>query len=107
MKVKPLNNRVFVERIFEDERTKSGLFIPEQAKERPMRGTVIAVGEGKPLDDGTIRPARVKVGDTVLFGKYAGSEIKVLGKDCLILIEDDLFAIVEEEQQEIELDDAA
>ncbi len=102
MKLFPLNNRVFVERIFEDEKTKSGLYIPEQAKERPMRGAVVAVGEGKVYENGTVRTPRVKVGDTVLFGKYAGSEIKVGGKDWLILLEDDLFGIVNEEEPQVD-----
>lgn len=97
MEITPIFNRVFVEREIVDEKTKSGLFIPEQAREKPMRGKVIAVGPGKHLDNGTLRPVPVKVGDSVLYGKYAGSSVTVMGREILLLIDEDIFGIVEDE----------
>ena len=95
MKIRPLGDRVIVERIEEDDKTKGGIIIPDTAKEKPMEGKVIAVGKGKILEDGKIQPMEIKVKDRVLFGKYAGTEIKVDGKDRLILREDDILCIVE------------
>jgi chaperonin GroES len=95
MKVRPLHDRVIVERVKEEEKTKGGIIIPDTAKEKPVEGKIIAVGAGKVLDDGKRVPLQVKAGDRVLFGKYAGTEIKIEGKDRLIMREDDIIAIVE------------
>jgi chaperonin GroES len=95
MKVRPLHDRVIVERVKEEEKTKGGIIIPDTAKEKPVEGKIIAVGAGKVLDDGKRVPLQVKAGDRVLFGKYAGTEIKIDGKDRLIMREDDIIAIVE------------
>ena len=91
MRFFPLNDRLLIEVIHEDEVTPGGLFIPEQAKERPMQGKVVAVGEGGYLPSGEFRKTQLKVGDVVLFGKFAGSEIKLNGVDYLIAIEEDIF----------------
>ncbi len=95
MKVKPLQDRLLVERLDIDEKTKGGIIIPETAKEKPQEGRVVAVGNGKVLDDGTVKPLDVKVKDKVLFSKYGGTEITVEGDEYLILKEDDILAIVE------------
>jgi chaperonin GroES len=95
MTIRPLHDRVLVKRKAEAEKTAGGLYIPETAKERPVEADVIAVGNGKLLEDGSLRPLHVKAGDVVLFGKYAGSEIKLDGVDHLIMREDDLLAIIE------------
>ena len=95
MKVRPLGDRVIIRRIEEEERTKGGLIIPDTAKEKPMEGEVVAVGKGKMLENGKVQPMEVKEKDRVLFGKYAGSEIKIEGEDRLILREDDILCIVE------------
>ncbi len=95
MTVRPLFDRVLVKRNEEPTRTKSGLFLPDAAKEKPVEGTVIAAGNGKVGDDGKVTPLTVKVGDRVVFGKYSGTEIKVDGEDRLILREDDILGIVE------------
>ena len=95
MSLRPLYDRIIVERLQEDEKTAGGLFIPETAKEKPQKGKVIATGKGKINKDGTIRPLDVKVGDTVLFGKYAGTEVKLDGKEQLIVKEDDILAVIE------------
>ncbi|MDR2338487.1 MAG: co-chaperone GroES [Deltaproteobacteria bacterium] len=95
MSLRPLYDRMIVERLQEDEKTSGGLFIPETAKEKPQRGKVTAVGKGKINEDGTVRPLDVKVGNIVLFGKYAGTEVKLDNKEQLILREDDVLAIVE------------
>ena len=93
MNVRPLSDRVLVKRVDEEETTKGGIIIPDTAKEKPQQGKVVAVGEGKLLDNGTrIHPA-VKVGETVLFGKYSGTEIKIDGLEYLILREDDIFGV--------------
>jgi chaperonin GroES len=96
MKVKPLNDRVLVQRIEEMQVTKGGIYIPDTAKEKPIEGRVIAVGPGKMSDQGHRMPLHVKEGDRVLFSKYAGSEIKVEGEEYLMMREDDILAIVEE-----------
>lgn len=96
MKLRPLYDNVIVKRLDEDEKTSGGIIIPDTAKEKQQKGIVIAVGEGKVLDNGERRPLTVKVNDKVLFGKYAGSEIKIDGEDHLILREDEILAIIEE-----------
>ncbi len=95
MSLRPLYDRIIAERLPEEEKTAGGLFIPESAKEKPQKGKVTAIGKGKIAEDGTVRPLDVKVGDTILFGKYAGTEVKLDGKEQLILREDDVLAIVE------------
>ncbi len=94
MSFKPLNDRVLVKRVDVEEKTAGGLFIPETAKEKPSRGEVIAVGSGKALDNGSRLPLEVKVGDIVIFGKYAGSEIKLDGVEHLVLREEDILAVI-------------
>ena len=95
MKIRPLHDRVIVKRIEEEETTKGGIIIPDTAKEKPIEGKVVAVGAGKILENGTKLPLEVKKGDKILFGKYAGTDIKVEGEDHLIMREDDIIAIVE------------
>ena len=95
MKIRPLHDRVIVKRIEEEETTKGGIIIPDTAKEKPMEGKVTAVGKGKLLDNGNVQPLDVKKGDKILFGKYAGTEIKIDGDEHLIMREDDIIAIVE------------
>jgi len=96
MKIRPLHDRVLVQRLDEEiEKTKGGIIIPDTAKEKPQQGRVIAVGKGKVSEDGKVTPLDVKVGDTVLFGKYAGSEIKVDGEERLIMREEDILGVVE------------
>ena len=95
MKVRPLQDRLLVRRVEEQEKTKGGLIIPDTAKERPLEGEVIAVGAGKRTDDGTLIALDVKAGDRILFGKYAGTEIKIAGVEHLILREDEVLGIVE------------
>ncbi len=95
MKIRPLQDRVIVRRVKEEEKTKGGLYIPDTAKEKPVEATVVAVGNGKVLEDGTVRKLDVKAGDTVLFGKYSGTEVKVDGEDLLVMREDDIMAIIE------------
>jgi len=95
MKLRPLQDRILVKRVEEETKTAGGLFIPETAKEKPQRGQVVAAGNGKKTDDGKVLPLDVKVGDTVLFGKYAGTEVKVDGEDFLMMREDDILAVVE------------
>ncbi len=95
MKIKPLQDRVLLERMGGEEKTKGGIIIPETAKERPAEGKVIAVGPGKTGDDGKPIPLTVKKGDRVLFSKYAGTEIKVEDEERMILREDEILAIIE------------
>jgi chaperonin GroES len=95
MGLRPLYDRLIVERVQEDEVTAGGIFIPESAKEKPQKGKVIAAGKGKIAEDGSIRQMDVKEGDIVLFGKYAGTEIKIDSEDRLIIREDDVLAIIE------------
>lgn len=95
MKIRPLHDRVIIKRIEEEETTKGGIIIPDTAKEKPSEGKVIAVGNGKILDNGEVKALEVKKGDKVLFGKYAGTEIKIEGEEHLIMREDDIIAIVE------------
>ena len=95
MNVRPLYDRLLVTRVKEEETTKGGIIIPDSAKEKPIEGKVLAVGSGKVLDSGNIRPLDVKKGDRVLFGKYSGTEIKIDGSECLILREDEVLGIIE------------
>lgn len=94
IKIRPLHDRVIVKRIEEEEKTKGGIIIPDTAKEKPQEGRVIAVGPGK-HDDGKVIPLDVKAGDKILFGKYAGTEIKLNGEEHLILREEDILGIIE------------
>jgi chaperonin GroES len=95
MKVRPLQDRVIVQRIDGEEKTKGGIIIPDTAKEKPAEGKIIAAGKGKVSDEGKLMPLSVKKGDRVLFGKYSGTEIKVEGEDYLIMREDDLLGVIE------------
>jgi chaperonin GroES len=90
-----LQDRVIVKRVDEEEKTKGGIIIPDTAKEKPQEGKVVAVGKGKVDDDGKLRPLDVKAGDRILFGKYAGTEIKIDGEEHLILREDDILGVIE------------
>jgi chaperonin GroES len=94
MKIKPLHDRILVKRLENEEKTPSGIIIPDNAKEKPMEGKVIAVGNGKRLDDGTVAKLEVKVGDTILFSKYSGSEVKIDGEEHLVMREDDVLGII-------------
>jgi len=95
MKIKPLHDRVIVKRVEEEQTTKGGIIIPDTAKEKPAEGLIVAVGNGKLSDDGTRQALEVKEGDKVLFGKYAGTEIKINGEEHLIMREDEIIAIIE------------
>jgi len=95
MKIRPLQDRLIVKRLKEEEKTKGGIIIPETAKEKPLEAEVIAVGNGKVLEDGKVRPLDVKAGDRVLFSKYAGTEIKIEGEEYLMLREDDVLGVIE------------
>ena len=95
MAIRPLHDRVLVQRVKEEEKTKGGIIIPDTAKEKPIEGKVVAVGNGKLLESGDVRKLEVKKGDRVLFGKYAGTEVKIEGEEHLILREDDILGIVE------------
>ena len=94
-KIRPLQDRIIVKRIEEEEKTKGGIIIPDTAKEKPIEGKVIAAGNGKVLEDGKVRPLDVKAGDRILFGKYAGSEVKVEDEEYLILREEDVLGILD------------
>jgi chaperonin GroES len=95
MKIRPLQDRVIVKRINEEEKTKGGIIIPDSAKEKPQEGKVVAVGKGKVNDTGKLTPLEVKAGDRILFGKYAGSEIKLHGEEHLIMREEDILGVIE------------
>lgn len=95
MNIRPLYDRVIVKRLEAEEKTKGGLFIPDTAKEKPIQGQVVAVGNGKRSDDGNVVALEVKVNDRVLFGKYSGTEIKLDGEERVILREDEILAVVE------------
>jgi len=95
MKIRPLQDRILIKRLEGEEKTASGIIIPDNAKEKPMEGLVVAVGAGKLLDDGKLRKPEVKAGDKVLFSKYAGSEVKLDGIEHLILREDDLLGVID------------
>jgi len=94
MKIRPLQDRVIVERIAEEERTKGGIIIPDTAKEKPQQGEVVAVGPGARDEAGKVVPLDVKVGDRVLFGKWSGSEVKIDGEDLLIMKESDILGVL-------------
>lgn len=94
-KIRPLHDRVLVRRLEENERTAGGIYIPDTAKEKPSRGQIVAIGKGKLMENGETRPLDVKVGDTVLFGKYAGTEVKVADQDYLVMREDDIMGVIE------------
>ena len=95
MKIRPLHDRLIVRRVKEEEKTKGGLYIPDTAKEKPVEGTVIAAGNGKILEDGSVRKLDVKEGDRILFGKYSGNEVKIDGEEHLILREDEVLGVIE------------
>ncbi len=95
MKIRPLHDRVIVKRVDSEQKTKGGLYIPDTAKEKPIEGTVLAAGNGKILEDGSVRKLEVKAGDRVLFGKYSGTEVKIEGDEHLIMREDDILGVVE------------
>ncbi|HEX7480818.1 MAG TPA: co-chaperone GroES [Polyangiales bacterium] len=95
MSIRPLQDRILVKRVREEEKTKGGIIIPDTAKEKPQEGKVVAVGNGAILKNGTVRPLQVKKGDTVLFAKYGGNDIKIDGEDHLIMREEDILAIIE------------
>jgi len=93
--IRPLQDRVIIKRVKEEEKSKGGIIIPDSAKEKPIEGKVIAVGNGKVLEDGKVRKLDVKAGDTVLFGKYSGTEVKIDGEEHLILREEDILAVLD------------
>ncbi len=95
MKIRPLHDRVIVKRLEEERKTASGIVIPDSAAEKPDQGEIVAVGTGKVLDDGKVRPLEVKKGDRVLFGKYSGQTVKVDGEELLVMREEDLMGVVE------------
>lgn len=96
MAIRPLHDRIIVKRLEEEQKTKGGIIIPDSAKEKPFEGAVIAVGNGRILENGSVRAMDVKKGDKVLFGKYAGTEIKIDSEEHLILREDDVLAVISE-----------
>jgi chaperonin GroES len=95
MNIRPLQDRIIVKRLEEEEKTKGGIIIPDAAKEKPMQGEVVAAGKGKVNEDGKVNPLDVKVGDRILFGKYAGTEVKLDGEEYLIMREDDVLGVLE------------
>ena len=95
MQIKPLQDRVVIERVAEETKTAGGIIIPDGHTEKPAKGTVVSVGPGKRAKDGSFMTLDVKVGDTILFGKYAGTEVKVEGKEYLIMREEDIFGVID------------
>ena len=95
MKIRPLHDRVIIKRTEEERKSPGGIVIPDSATEKPIKGKVIAVGKGRILEDGKVRPLDLKAGDKVLFGKYSGTEVKVDGEDLLVMKEDDIMAVIE------------
>ena len=95
MSLRPLSDRILVERVEEDEKTKGGIIIPDTAKEKPAEGKIVATGNGRLAEDGKLLPMDVKVGDRVLFSKYGGTDVKIDGQDYLILRQDDVLGIIE------------
>ena len=95
MKIRPLHDRVIIKRTEEERKPPGGIVIPDSATEKPIKGKVIAVGKGRILEDGKVRPLDLKAGDKVLFGKYSGTEVKVDGEDLLVMKEDDIMAVIE------------
>ena len=96
MKIRPLHDRVVIRRMDDEHTSPGGIVIPDTAKEKPIRGEVISVGAGKTLEDGTVRPLALQPGDTVLFGKYAGTEIKLDNQDYVVMREDDVMGVIED-----------
>jgi chaperonin GroES len=96
MKIRPLQDRIIVKRVAEEEKTKGGIIIPDTAKEKPIEGKVLAAGNGKVLEDGKVRPLDVRAGDRVLFSKYAGTEVKLDGEEHLIMREEDILGVIED-----------
>ena len=99
MKIRPLNDRILVKRLEEEQKTKGGLFIPDSAKEKPAEGKVVSVGNGRLNDKGDRVKMELKAGDRVLFSKYGGTEVKIDGEDYLIMREDDVLAVIEKESK--------
>ena len=95
MKIRPLHDRLIVKRLTEENKTKGGIIIPDSAKEKPLEAKVVSVGNGKILEDGKVRPMDIKSGDTILFSKYSGTEIKIEGDEHLILREEDVLGVIE------------
>jgi chaperonin GroES len=95
MKIRPLHDRVMVKRLAEEEKSKGGIIIPDSAKEKPAEGEIIAIGNGKMKDDGTVTPLEVSPGDRVLFSKYSGTEIKINGEEFLMMREEDILGIID------------
>ena len=95
MKIRPLHDRVIIKRLEEERTSPGGIVIPDSAAEKPVQGKIMAVGKGKILEDGTVRPLDVKVGDKILFGKYSGTEVKIDGDELVVMREDDLMAVFE------------
>lgn len=95
MNIRPLHDRVIVKRLEEDKTTPGGIVIPDTASEKPIQGEIVAVGNGKLLDNGEVRALEVKKGDKVLFGKYSGTEVKIGGEELLVLREDDIMGVIE------------
>ncbi|HMV39937.1 co-chaperone GroES [Plasticicumulans sp.] len=95
MSLRPLHDRVIVKRVEEETKSAGGIVLPGNAAEKPSRGTVLAIGRGKILENGDVRPLDVKVGDHVLFGKYSGSEVKIDGDEVLVMREDEIMAVIE------------
>ncbi|MEZ5446562.1 MAG: co-chaperone GroES [Gammaproteobacteria bacterium] len=95
MKIKPLHDRILVRRLEEDTKSAGGIIIPDNAKEKPIQGEVVAIGNGKVLDNGQVRAVAVKAGDKILFGKYSGTEVKLDGTEYLVMREDDVMAVLE------------
>ena len=95
MKLRPLHDRVIIKRLEAETKSAGGIVIPDTAAEKPIRGQVVAVGQGKILEDGKVRPVGVKAGEKVLFGKYSGTEVKVDGEELLVMREEDLMAVIE------------
>ncbi|MCC7487485.1 MAG: co-chaperone GroES [Burkholderiales bacterium] len=95
MKIRPLHDRIIVKRLEEERKTASGIVIPDTAAEKPDQGEVLAIGKGKLLEDGTLRPVDLKVGDRILFGKYSGQTVKVKGDELLVMREEDVMGVIE------------
>jgi chaperonin GroES len=95
MKIRPLHDRVIVKRLDEERTSPGGIVIPDTAAEKPVQGKIVAVGKGKILEDGKVRPVDVKVGDKILFGKYSGTEVKVDGEELVVMREEDVMAVIE------------
>ncbi|MGH8269360.1 MAG: co-chaperone GroES [Steroidobacteraceae bacterium] len=95
MKIRPLHDRVVVKRLEEERTSPGGIVIPDTAAEKPVQGKIVAVGNGKILEDGKVRPLDIKVGDKILFGKYSGTEVKLDGEDLVVMREEDVMAVIE------------